>query len=183
MRFRLWKVIRYVEILTVSVLAIFALLTYRELLALRKQPVVLPHYEFDSAVDPQKGSVVRSRGTWIAELGPPEPLQTTTIECWKTNMQCLESAATVVFVGDRGVLESVQTIFDVDHWTDGEIVSKPTVVKCANRTLVLDLANKRARSRISSVEESSKCKSRPEGTLDLVTGYKVRDAVQLRPSQ
>ena len=178
MRLRLWRVIRYVEILTVGVLAIFALFTYRELSALRKQPVALPQYEFEAADDPQKGRVVRSRGTWIAELGPPEPLQTTTIECRKTNMQCMESAATVVFVGDRGVLESVQTVFDVDHWTDGEIVSKPTTVKCASRTLILDLANKRARSRVSSVEETSVCRSRPEGTLDLVTGYRVREAIQ-----
>ena len=178
MRFRLWKVIRYVEVLAIGVLAVFALLTYRELAALRKLPVALPHYEFDAADDPQKGSVVRSRGTWIAELGPPEPLQTTTIECRKATMQCLESAATVVFVGERGVLESVQTVFDVEKWTDGEIVSKPTLIKCANRTLILDLTHKRARSRVSSVEERGSCKGRSEGTLDLVTGFKVRDAVQ-----
>ena len=115
--------------------------------------------------------------------GPPEPLQTTTIECRKANMQCLESAATVVFVGDRGVLESVQTVFDVDHWTEGEIVSKPTPVKCVSRTLVLDLANKRTRSRVSSAEESGTCKARPEGTLDLVTGFRVREGVQQKASQ
>jgi hypothetical protein len=180
-RFRLWRVIRYVEILTVTVLAIFALFTFRELAALRKAPVALPIYEFDAAEDPQKGTVVRSRGTWIAELGPPEPLQTTTIECRKSSMQCMESAATVVFVGDRGVLESVQTIFDVEHWTEGEIVSKPTPGKCASRTLVLDLANKRTRCRVSSAEEKGTCKARSEGTLDLVTGFKVRDAIQKAP--
>lgn len=178
MRFRLWKVVRYLEVLAIGVLAIFALLTYRELMALRKLPVVLPHYEFEAADDPQKGSMVRSRGTWIAELGPPEPLQTTTIECRKASMQCLESAATVIFVGDRGVLESVQTIFEVERWTDSEVVSKPTAVKCAQRTLILDLANKRTRSRVSSAEEKGACKARPEGTLDLVTGYRVREAVQ-----
>ena len=178
MRFRLWRVIRYVEILTVSVLAIFAVLTYRELSALRKVPVALPQYEFDAAEDPQKGSIVRSRGTWIADLGPPEPLQTTTIECRKASMQCMESAATVVFVGDRGVLESVQTVYDVDRWTDGEVVSKPTIGRCTTRTLVLDLVNKRTRSRISAAEERGVCKARPEGTLDLVTGYRVRDALR-----
>ncbi len=178
MRFRVWRIIRYVEILTVSVLAVFALFTYRELSALRKQPVALPQYEFEAADDPEKGRVVRSRGTWIAELGPPEPLQTTTIECRKSSMQCLESAATVVFVGDRGVLESVQTVFDVDRWTDAEIVSKPTPVKCTNRTLVIDVANKHTRSRVSAAEERGACKARPEGTLDLVTGFKVRDAIQ-----
>ena len=181
MRFRLWRIIRYAEILTVTVLAIFALFTYGELRALRKQPVALPQYEFEAAEDPQKGSVVRSRGTWIAELGPPEPLQTTTIECRKSSMQCLESAATIVFVGDRGLLESGQTVFDLERWTDAEIVSKPTPVRCATRTLVIDLANKRTRSRVSAVEEKGACKARPEGTLDLVTGYRIREGIQKAP--
>jgi hypothetical protein len=178
LRFRLWRIIRYTEILVVSVLAVFAVLTYRELLALRRVPVALPNYEFEAADDPQKGRVVRSRGTWIAEFGPPEPLQTTTIECRKSTMQCVESAATVVFVGDRGVMESVQMVFDVDRWTDAEVVSKPAAGRCASRTLVLDLVNKHARSQVSAAEEKGVCKARPAGTLDLVTGFRIREALQ-----
>ncbi len=96
-------------------------------------------------------------------------------------MQCLESAATIVFVGDRGLLESGQTVFDLERWTDAEIVSKPTPVRCATRTLVIDLANKRTRSRVSAVEEKGACKARPEGTLDLVTGYRIREGIQKAP--
>jgi len=174
MKYRLWKYIRYAEIAAIVVLAAFAGLTYRELSMLRKVPVALPNYEFEAATDPEKGRIVRSRGTWIAERGPPEPLQTATIECRKSSMQCVESAAMIVFVSDKGLLESAQTVFDVDRWNDTEIVTRPAAGRCSSRALVFDLVNRRAKSRISAAEEKGMCQARPEGTLELVTGFKVR---------
>ena len=175
MRYRLWKYVRYAEILAIAVLAIFAILTYRELIMLRRAPVALPSYEFEASTDPQQGKLVRSRGTWIAQQGPPEPLQTTTIECRKSSMQCVESAATVVFVSGKGVLESVQTIFDVERWSDVEIVTKPAAGRCSSRMLAFDLVNRRATSRISAAEEKATCQPRPESALELVTGFRVRE--------
>ena len=174
MPFNPWRYVRYAEVLAIAVLVVFALLTYRDLLMLRRVPVALPSYEFESSADPQKGYWVRSRGTWIAQHGPPQPLQTTTIECRKPGMQCVESAATVVFVGDKGVLESVQTIFEVDRWSDSEIVTRPAAGRCSSRMLFFDLVNRRAGSRVSASEETSTCQPRPASTLELVTGFRVR---------
>lgn len=174
MRAQYDKYIRYAEIVVIAVLVIFAVLTYRELTMLRRVPVALPSYEFEVGTDAARGQWVRSRGTWIAEQGPPQPLQTTTIECRRSTMQCVESAATVVFVSDKGVLESIQTIFDVERWGDAEVATKPSVGRCSSRTMILDLVNRRARSRVTASEETSTCKQRPESVLELVTGFKVR---------
>lgn len=174
MKARLWKYIRYGEIVVIAILVVFGILTYRELTMLRRVPVALPSYEFEAGSDAARGQWVRSRGTWIAEQGPPQPLQTTTIECRKSSMQCVESAATVVFVSDRGVLESVQTIFDIERWGEAEIATKPAAGRCSSRTLIFDLVNRRARSRVTASEETATCRQRPESMLELVTGFKVR---------
>jgi len=166
--------IRYAEIAVISVLAVFGVITYRELSQLRKVPVALPNYEFVVTQEPGKGPVVNTRGTWIAQRGPPEPLQTTTIECRKSSMQCVESAAMVSFVSEKGFLEAVQTVFEVERWGEAEVVTKAAPGKCSSRSLVLDLTNKRATSKVSASEEAGTCKGRPESTLELVTGFKVR---------
>ena len=170
---KLLKFIRYGEIATVGVLMAFAWLTYRELTALRKFPVALPTYEFEvtGAADPS--GVVLTRGTWIAESGIPEPLQTTSIECRYATMRCAESTAAVVFVDNKGLLEATSTQFEIDHWTDKEVAAKPRVDRCTTRTLVLELAEKRARSHVSPNVGEHNCKEERDRILDLVTGYKV----------
>jgi len=176
---RIWfpSVIRVVEIVIVFVLAAILLWTYRELSLLRKIPVALPNYEFDAQPrsNPER---VTTRGTWIAQQGPPEALQTTTIECRKDTMQCIESAAVVVFVGDKGVMESVHTTFDVEAWDDKSITTKQVQGPCADRKLTLNLAEKRATSRVSAGREGGKCTATPERTLELVAGYKFREELQ-----
>ena len=168
------KPIRYAEIAIVTILAAFAFSTYRELTVLRKFPVALPTYEFDIAGPPDPGSVVQTRGTWIAESGMPEPLQTTTIECRNSTMRCVESTAEVIFVSGKGLLDASLTQFEVDRWSDKEIVAKPRADRCATRTLVLDLVDKRARSRVSPNPGESQCKEGRDRNLELVAGYKVR---------
>lgn len=174
MRVTLHRYVRLAEIVLVAVLSVFALLTYRELRVLRKIPVVLPHYEFEVTPNAGHDAVVRTRGTWIAEQGPTEPLQTITIECARVRMECVESAASVVFVGDRGILESTQMVFEVDRWNDTEVHTKPATGACANRVLLLDLNQKRATSHVSASDESARCKQRPERILELVAGYRAR---------
>ena len=98
MNYALHRYVRIGEIVVVVVLSIFALMTWLELNALRKAPVVLPNYQFESLSTAEGTPMVVTRGTWIAENGPPEPLLTTTIECRKDRMECVESAALVVFV-------------------------------------------------------------------------------------
>lgn len=171
------RYIRFAEIAVVGVLALFTFLTWQELSALRKAPVVLPNYVFEPATDPAQGPTIVSRGTWIASQGRTEPMQTVTIECRKARMECVESAAAVVFVRDRGLLESKQTIFEVEKWTDAEVVSKPSVDRCASRVLVLDMTSKKTLNRVSASEEKGLCKELPARTLELVAGYRARGAV------
>lgn len=168
---KLHRYVRYAEILLVGTLAIFAFATYRELSLLRQVPVFLPSYVFEISGGPD--TIVQTRGTWIALEGGPEPLLTTTIECRKTRLECVESAAAVVFVSGKGLLESTQTIFEVEKWTENEVVSKPATGSCSTRTLRLDLAERRASSRVGKSEQTGRCSERPARSLHLVAGYKL----------
>ena len=137
--------------------------------------MVLPSYVFEPTMDPTHGMSIVSRGTWIASGGRTEPMQTVTIECRKPRMECVESAAAVVFIGDRGLLESKQTMFEVEKWTDTEVVTKPSVDRCASRVLVLDMHHQKTINRVSASEEKGLCKELPARTLELVAGYRARE--------
>ena len=165
--------IRFAEILIIAILAANALFTYRELQILRKVPVALPSYQFEVIGDADNVAV-ETRGTWIAERGPSAPLQTTTIECRKSGMQCQESTAVLAFVGENAIMESAHTTFDIEHWDDKEIVTKSVRGPCVDRTLVLSLLEKRASTRMSPSRSEGKCNEAPERVLELVAGYKVR---------
>lgn len=171
------QLVRIAEIVALVVLSIFAILTYRELSALRKAPVVLPNYQFEDSGGADDTRTVLTRGTWVAENGPPEPLLTTTIECRKARAECVESAASVAFVGGKGLLEAQHTIFAVDRWTDAEIVTRSTPGPCFSRQLAFDLKEKRALARLTASEARGVCKDLPARTLELVTGFRVREAL------
>ena len=172
----LHRVVRIAEIGVILVLGGFALMTYRELSALRKFPVSLPSYQFEVTGENDASRVVKTRGTWIKEKGAPEQLLTTSIECRKARMECIESAAQVVFVSGQGLLESNQSAYEVATWTDAAVVTKPAQGRCATRQLLLDMKDKRAQSRVGASEEKGLCRELPARTLELVTGYKVRSA-------
>jgi len=170
---RVHRYVRYAEILAVAAVTLFALRTYYELTQLRKVPVALPNYEFEmtSGADP----VVRTRGTWTTGTGIPGAPQTTTIECKKFTLRCAESSAAIVFSEGKGLLESKLTEFEIDRWTDKQIVAKPLVDRCTVRTLSIDLTEKRALSRISTNHEDTRCEDVPDKSYELVAGYKVRE--------
>lgn len=166
--------VRIGEIVVVTVLGGFALMTYRELSALRKFPVSLPNYQFEITGDSEADRVVSTRGTWITERGTPEQLVTTSIECRKQKMECLESTARVQFVSGQGLLESQHTTFEVGSWNDSGIVTKPTQGECATQQLILEFKAKRALAKIGASEDKGKCREHPARTLELVAGYKVK---------
>ena len=174
----LHRAVRIAEVGAIVILGAFAALTYRELSQLRKAPVSLPSYQFEVGGDNDASRVVTTRGTWITDRGTPEQILTTTIECRKARMECIESDARVVFVSGQGLLESNQTTFDVDLWSEAAIVTKPTPGKCATRQLLLDLRQKRATSKVGASEERGICREQPPRTLELVTGYRARPALQ-----
>ena len=168
----LHTVVRLVEALAVLVLGVIAFITYRELEAMRKLPVALPSYEFEATGTPPDH--VQTRGTWIAEKGPPEQLQTTTIECRKAAMQCIESSAVIQFMGGHGLMEATQTTFAIESWDDKAIASKSVAGRCNERRLSMDLLEKRATLKISASRDEGKCAAAPEKILELVAGYKMK---------
>ena len=174
---QLRMMIRYAEIIVVVVLLVFAVRTYRELKMLRAAPVILPSYWFNVATSADQANRVQARGTWVTKQESPEFLHTTTIECVKSRMQCMESSA-VVSVSEGGFMESVQTVFDVESWTDNEIVTKRDVRPCASRILTFDIAQKQAQSVVTPDAANKSCKSALKGEqiFKLVTGSAVRAA-------
>ncbi len=169
---QLRRFIRYTETIIVLVLLVFAGRTYYELNKLRATPVILPSFWFNIAggTDEQT-SRVQARGSWVGKQGSSEFLHTTSIECMKSKMQCVESSA-VVSVSEGGFLESVQTFFDVETWSDTEIVTKRDIQSCASRVLKLDVVNKQAQAVVTPNAEKKTCKDAHAGeqTYKLVTG-------------
>ena len=154
---QLRRMIRLAEIVVVTILAVYAAMTWRELKILRAAPVVLPAYWFNVASAGEQVQRVQARGSWVSKDTSPEFLHTTTIDCFKSRMQCMESSA-VVAVNEGGFLESIQTVFDVESWSDNEILTKADVQPCANRTLMLDIANRQAQSVVMHKAANKSCK-------------------------
>jgi hypothetical protein len=165
------KYVRYAEATVLVALLGWASITYRELSALRKHPVALPTYEFEVS---DGGELVKTRGTWTSDSGIPGRLGTTSIECVKSAMRCVESTAEVVFLSGKGLLESRMAQFEIATWTNNEIAAKPYELRCTTRMLVLDLARKRAHSRSSPNPGASFCDSQPAHSYELVAGYAAR---------
>lgn len=168
------KAIRFAYVTVVAVLAAFALLTHRELQRQRSAPVILPGYAFYIINNPEKAGVVQALGTWYVADGPTptEFLQTTNIECTKTRLQCVESTA-VVSVSEQRFLDSISTVFEVERWTDDEIVTKPEKGRCTTRIISMDLVKRLASSVIAAIPDADKCREQPR-TLKLESGAKAR---------
>lgn len=170
---RAHKAIRLAYVAVIIVLAVFALLTYRELQRQRSAPVILPSYAFYIVDSLEKASLVHAHGTWYVATGPApaENLQTTTIECRKARQQCVESTS-VVSVREQGFLDSIPTVFEVERWTDDEIVTKPDKGQCTTRIISMDLEKRLASSVIAAIPDTEKCKEQPR-TLKLESGAKA----------
>lgn len=168
------KIIRFAYAAVVAVLAVFALLTYRELQRQRSAPVILPHFAFYIVNEPEKAGVVQAFGTWYVADGPTpaEVLQTTSIECRKARLQCVESTA-VVSVSENRLLDSISTVFEVERWTDDEIVTKPDRGRCTTRIVSMDLARRLVSSVIAAIPDAGTCKEQPR-VLKLGSGAKAR---------
>ena len=87
-------------------------------------------------------------------------------------MQCVESTA-VVSVPEKGYLDAISTVFQVERWTDSEIVTKPEAGRCTTRIISLDLVNRLASSVIAAIPNADDCKEQPR-RLKLDSGAKAR---------
>ncbi|MBE0613967.1 MAG: hypothetical protein IH604_09905 [Burkholderiales bacterium] len=166
--------ILFAYVAIVAALAAYAQHTYEQLKDQRSVPVILPGYAFYILDDSDKGSVVQATGTWRVTNGaiPAIATQTSTIECRKTGMQCVESTA-MVSVPEKGFLDAISTVFEIEHWTDAGIVTKPATGRCTTRFVTLDLVNRSVTSVLTEIPGVEKCKEQP-GTLKLEGGVKMR---------
>lgn len=87
-------------------------------------------------------------------------------------MQCVESTA-IVSVPEKGFLDAVSTVFEIERWTDEEIVTKPETGRCTTRIVSLDHVNRLASSVITAISGAEKSKEQPR-TLKLESGVKAR---------
>lgn len=175
------KAIRFGEIIVVGALLAYAAITWRELRILRAVPVTLPTSWFIVTAGVDEVNRVEAGGSWVSKDAPSGDLQTTIIDCVKSKMQCMESSA-LVSMNEGGVLENAQTLFDVESWTDTEVITKPAVKPCATRRLILDITNKQAQSVAKpGSSPTASCKSTIVGemTSRLVGGEQAHaDAVK-----
>lgn len=135
--------IRAGYVVVILVLAVFGLRSWQQLQSLRNVPVALPNFWFYVA-ETQGQPLVQANGTWISQTAgaPQDRLQTSTIECSKARMQCVESSA-VVTVMERSFLEALARFHDIEAWGDLEITTRPLQIdKCRTQTLRLSVADK-----------------------------------------
>jgi hypothetical protein len=82
-----------------------------------------------------------------------------------------------VSVSEQGFLDSIPAMFEVERWTDDEIVTKPEKGQCTTRIMSMDLVKRLASSVIAAIPDVEKCKEQPR-TLKLESGAKARsDAI------
>lgn len=136
------NLVRAGYLLIIIVLAVFGWRTWTQLQSLRNVPVVLPNYWFYLA-ESQGQPLIQTNGTWINATAPAgDRLQTSTIECSKARMQCVESAA-VVTVMERSFLEAVARFYEIETWGELEVTTKPvTLDKCRTQTIRLVIPDK-----------------------------------------
>lgn len=137
------NIVRAGYLLIIIVLAVFGWRTWTQLQSLRSVPVALPNYWFYLA-ESQGQPLIQANGTWVSlpAVAPGDRLQTSTIECSKARMQCVESAA-VVTVMERSFLEAVARFYEIETWGDLEITTRPMILdKCRTQTLRLVVPDK-----------------------------------------
>lgn len=152
----------------------YAAITYRQLQALRSVPVVLPNYGFYIVDIPTKASLVQARGSWVANgaAASPGTLQTTTLECNRSKMLCVDSTATVA-VKEGAYMEATPTLYEVEQWTDQEVVTKSVTRDCSQYLLRVSLAERSATTEVSLLPGQASCKDPPR-KLKLDSGIKSR---------
>ena len=172
--------IRATYFIVIVFLIVYALVTYQQLQALRKRPVLLPNYWFQVTATAASGAAIHAQGSWRSTLAtdPPQLLQTTTLECYKNKMFCVESTATVS-TSEGSFLDVTPTVYDVDHWTDAGLTTKPTTKGCAINTLTVVVADRSVIFNAALAPGKTECKDAPR-SLKLDSGNASRTVAPSR---
>lgn len=179
------RLIRMLYLAVIIVLAIFAFRTWQQLQALRTAPVALPNFWFHLSGEPTQLKL-SANGTWIeAGLAPGASapakgrLQTSAIECSQIRMQCLESVA-VVEVMQKSFLEAHARAYDIERWTEQDVVTRPLQVdKCRMQVIVLNRVDKTVTAQVTLPADKSAelCPGVP-ASLRLEDGSKLLERIK-----
>lgn len=164
------QMIRLGYLLLLIALAGYAAIIYRQLQALRQRPVALPNYAFYVVDHPEKASVIQVVGSWIVDAGTPaqKAVQTTSLECRKIKLNCIESTA-VVTLEEGGYLETTPLIHEIEQWNETELVTRPSRAACTERVVRIDIAMRKTTMTATRVASAKAC-NEPAGTFTLGSG-------------
>ena len=120
--------------------------------------------------------MVRASGTWTrhgatAGSAMGYPLQTSTIDCYRSDNRCIEARASV----SGNVLASESVLHDVESWTDSAIVMKDTSI-CVEEIYTIDINTKSvsgAGRRINN--DKPYCKLSPATNLESEWTYRMEN--------
>lgn len=166
---RVRQFIRIGYVIVLVVLVAYAWMLQRQLRGLRERPVALPAYAFYVVDRPEKASVIQAMGSWVATgASPKNAVQTTSIECKRAKMQCVESIS-VVAVEERAYLESMPVVYDVAQWDDDELATKPASTSCSDRIIHINFEQRKADLRAAASPLAKQC-AEPQGSFLLESG-------------
>jgi hypothetical protein len=120
--------------------------------------------------------MVRASGTWTrhgatAGSAMAFPLQTSTIDCYRSENRCVEARASV----SGNLLTSEVLQHDVQSWTNASIVLKDTYL-CAEEVYTIDLNTKTVSGAGRHINSDTPfCKLSPAGTGEAEWGYRMEN--------
>jgi len=131
----------------------------------------------------RKGEVVAAEGTWVSPDGPePNPIQTTSIRCYRAADLCAMVTARVITEQDgEGWYHSAMldlTLegrdWNVTQWTDDRIEAQQQVGPCVTYRLTIDLRRDLATMATQPTGvEQCQAEIAPPRTYTLASGYEV----------
>ena len=137
-------------------------------------PISLP--SLDVFFDLWDKGYVSASGTWVLQndkMGEPE--QTSKINCNRNLNTCTEAVAIIQGQGsDRSLSIDINT-YEIEHWDDHEIISKPLDFGCTRYVLRINRLQKSVTGIRSTISNEDMCKGvdTSEKYMVLTDGFKV----------
>jgi len=129
-----------------------------------------------------KGDLVTAEGTWHSEqVRESDPIQSTSLRCYRAANLCSMVTAKVVMAGDEAgwFHSSVSDLalhaqdWTVREWSDRQIVAEDRSARCLEYILTVDLAAEQVGMQRTVVAGASCAEAAATATYRLVAGYEV----------
>jgi hypothetical protein len=126
---------------------------------------------------------VSAVGTWALEGDEiADPISTTTIKCFRTEMQCVEATASVP--ESLNILTQVQIIhLKITQWENNFLTISNTSTLCNSSVISIDLKMKTVKSLSTRLDAKPACSellSKKEARAYLADGFAIKAAEQIK---